>query len=81
MQAEVTIQLTEREVDFIIAMAVRGFKPTRAATEAGYAISMARDLLRRPHIRAAILNVQRNASAAVERMGQLDAKAGADDAD
>lgn len=76
MQVKTTITLTEREAKFVTAMALYGLPPTSAATAAGWAISSARDLLRKPHVREAIHQVHRNSGAAIERIARLDAKHG-----
>lgn len=76
MRVPVTVELTQREMDFVFALA-HGLKPTRAATTAGYAVSSAKLLLRKPHVVAAIKAVHRNTQAVVEKIErQEDRRAG-----
>lgn len=67
MRVGVEIELTEREEFFIRAMVIHGLRPTRAAKVSGYAVSTARHLLRKPHIRAAIKNVSANVGVLMSR--------------
>jgi len=63
MRVPVIIELTQRKEQFVRAL----LKPTQAATMSGYAISTARYLLRKNHVRQAIKAVHRNATALVAR--------------
>lgn len=60
MQLNASIELTDREINFVQALA-HGSRPTRAAKEAGYSVGSARNLLGRAHIRAALKAVSTNA--------------------
>lgn len=77
MQVQATITLTDREAKFVTNLALYGLSPTAAATKAGWAISSARDLLRKRHVRKAIHQVHRNSAAAIEHIARLDARYGA----
>ena len=65
MRVQTTIELSERETLFVRALA-DGLPATRAATEAGYAISAARRLLERGNIQSALKGLAKNALDAVE---------------
>mgnify|MGYP001374548466 CR=1 FL=1 len=67
MRVQTTVTLSEREERFCFALA-HGFRPTRAATLAGYAVGSARNLLAKPHVRAAIKAINRNTAAVVARI-------------
>jgi phage terminase small subunit len=73
MDVKTTVTLSAPEEAFVLALA-RGLKPTRAATAAGYAVASARNLLRKPHIDAAVRTIAANLVQTVQRM---DAGAGA----
>jgi phage terminase small subunit len=72
MRVGVVVELSERERDFVFHLA-HGLRPTRAATEAGYAIGSARNLLRKPHVRAAIEAVAKNTSGLLAKLERADA--------
>lgn len=69
MQVTTPVVLTDREERFLWALA-NGLRQTRAATVAGYSIGSARNLLAKPHIRAAIAQVAKNTAAIARRLEQ-----------
>ena len=72
MRVPVIIELSEREDKFVRALCIHGLKPTRAATMSGYAVSTARHLLRKPHLREAVRAVHANAAAIVARLDKQE---------
>ena len=65
MLVQTTIELTEREEAFVLALA-KGMRPTRAAVAAGYSIATAKPLLHKPHVAAAIRHCAANMVRAVK---------------
>ena len=59
MEVNTTITLTAKEERFVYALGY-GLPPTRAATVSGSAVGSASRLVRKPHIRAALLAVHQN---------------------
>jgi phage terminase small subunit len=72
LQVQTTVTLSPREQRFILALA-HGLKPTRAATAAGFSVSSARLLLRKPHVRAALTDVARNTAAVLASLERREA--------
>lgn len=54
MPAPPITELSQREADFVLFLAGYGMKPCAAAVKAGYSHPMARHLLKRPMVNAAI---------------------------
>jgi phage terminase small subunit len=75
MQVQTTVTLSERERLFVFWLA-HGLRPTRAASEAGYAIGSARNLLRKPHVRAALVAIAKNTSTLLAKLERADAQQG-----
>ncbi len=75
MQVSATVDLTEKEVRFVHELA-SGRAPTRAAREAGYAVSYARNLLLRPDIRAALLAVHQNTGQILDKLAKREGSVG-----
>ncbi len=72
MRVPVIIELTQREEQFVPALCIHGVNPTRAAMVSGYAVSTARHLLRKPHLREAVRAVHANAAAIVARFDKQE---------
>lgn len=73
MQVRTTVMLSQREEAFCFALA-HGLRPTRAAKVAGYAISSARNLLAKQHVREALKAINRNTAAVVARIEKAEAR-------
>lgn len=73
MEVQTTVILSERERSFVFWLA-HGLRPTRAATEAGYSVGSARNLLAKKHIRAAITAIATNTAALSAKLERSDAK-------
>ncbi len=73
MRVQTLVTLSEREERFCFALA-HGFRPTRAAIMAGYAVGSARNLLAKQHVREAIKAIHRNTAAVVERIEKAEAR-------
>lgn len=67
LHVKTKVVLTSKEQSFVLAPA-HGNRPTRAPTLAGYAVASARNLLRKPHIRAALRAVHNNTAAVADRI-------------
>ena len=73
MRVFACVELAPREEKFVLGICY-GLAATAAASDAGYSISSARLLLSKPHIQAALHDIQQNVATCLDKFERRQAK-------